>query len=88
MFIQNNKYYIRGQIADKRRLYISNKIIRNCHLLDPRWNGLFLITCQVLSIPLGNESKFYPGQWIPCEVNPLTYVNALNISFKDLNYHL
>ena len=40
------KIYERVKVDDRNRFKFFKKISRGCHLLDPRWNGLFSIICQ------------------------------------------
>ena len=53
---QRIQWNIRVKIADESRFYIIKELTKGCHLLDPRWNGLFLILCQRDYFhPLGNR---------------------------------
>ena len=48
----------RVQVADRKRFEFPKRITRGYHLLDPRWNELFLIICQkVFFYPLGNRTR-------------------------------
>ena len=38
-------------IADRNRFKFSKKITKGCHLLDPRWNVLFLLRNEVCFLP-------------------------------------
>ena len=69
-------------------LEVINKITRGCHLLDSRWNGLFLIICQ--------KNCFYPLAYrtrvpkLATRACKSTYdiPTMLNISLKNLNHNL
>ena len=54
--------------------YLLRKSQKGGHLLDPKWNGLFLILSERLSFtPLGNRTRVpliaIWTNWLPCELN-------------------